>query len=69
MKNLLASFLWLMMAGCAATLPELKGPLRPDEQLVILGTRPGVTLRIVFITPSADPKGTFLFFQEAKAIW
>lgn len=66
MKNLLASFLWLIMASCAATLPELKVPLSPDEQLVILSTRPDVTLRVVSMIPSTDPKGTFLFFPGSE---
>ena len=60
--NLLASLLWLMLAGCGATLPELKTPLLRGEELVILGTRPGVTVRVLMITPNAVPKGTFLYF-------
>lgn len=56
------SFLWLMMAGCAATLPELKTPLLPGEELVILATRPGVTVRVLMITPNTAPMGTFLYF-------
>src|SRR5688572_33278752 len=61
-KIFLISFLWLMMAGCAATLPELKTPLLPGEELVTLATRPGVTVRVLMITPNAVPKGTFLYF-------
>ena len=60
--NLLASLLWLMLAGCGATLPELKTPLLRGEELVILSTRPGVTVRVLMITPNAVPKGTFLYF-------
>jgi len=51
-----------MMAGCGATLPELKTPLLPGEELVILATRPGVTVRVLMITPNTVPKGTFLYF-------
>jgi hypothetical protein len=58
----LTSFLWLIMAGCGATLPELKTPLLRGEELVILGTRPGVTVRVLMITPNTVPKGTFLYF-------
>jgi acetyl esterase/lipase len=58
----LISFLCLMMAGCAARLPELKTPLLPGEELVILGTRPGVTVRVLIKTPNSLPNGTFLYF-------
>ncbi len=58
----LAAVLCLMLAGCAATLPELKTPLARDEELLILPTRPGVTVRIVLASPQEVPKGTFLFF-------
>ena len=63
-ENLLASLLWLTMAGCAATLPEFKGALLPGEELVTLATRPGVTVRILLTTPSAIPRGIFLFFPR-----
>jgi len=65
-RNLLASFLWLMLAGCAASLPELKAPLLAGEELVTLPTRPGVTVRVVLITPNTVPKGTFLFFPGSE---
>ena len=65
-ENLLASLLWLMITGCAATLPELKGPLLPGEEIVTLGTRPGVTVRVLLITPNAVPKGTFIFFPGGE---
>lgn len=65
-ENLLASLLWLMLAGCAATLPELKAPLLPGEELVTLATRPGVTVRVLLTTPNAVPKGTFLFFPGSE---
>jgi hypothetical protein len=65
-ENLLASLLWLMMAGCAVTLPELKGPLDPGEELVTLGTRPGVTVRVLLTTPNVVPKGVFLFFPGGE---
>jgi len=61
-ENLVVSLLWLMMAACAATLPELKAPLLPGEELVTLATRPGVTVRVLLVTPNAVPKGVFLFF-------
>jgi hypothetical protein len=61
-ETLLASLLWMMMVGCAATLPELKGPLDPGEELVTLSTRPGVTVRVFLTTPKTVPKGIFLFF-------
>jgi Serine aminopeptidase, S33 len=61
-ENLLASLLWLMMAGCSASLPELKAPLLPGEELVTLATRPGVTVRVLLITPNTVPKGIFLYF-------
>lgn len=64
--NLLASFLWLMTAACAATLPELKSPLAPDEELVTLSTRPGVTVRVLWKTPSSPPAGSFLFFPGSE---
>jgi hypothetical protein len=62
-ESFLVSFLWLMITGCAATLPELKGPLAPGEELVTLATRPGVTVRVLLITPDAIPKGVFVFFS------
>ena len=32
-ENLLASLLWLMINGCNAVLPQVKGPLGPGEEL------------------------------------
>jgi dienelactone hydrolase len=61
-KNLLASLLWLMIADCAANLPELKGPLEPGEELVTLSTRPGVTVRVLLITRDTDPKAIVIYF-------
>jgi len=60
-EDLLASVLWLMMAGCAATLPELKTPLGRGEELVTLGTRPGVTVRVLLMTPNTDPKAILVY--------
>jgi hypothetical protein len=68
-KIFLTSFLWLMMAGCAATLPELKTPLLPGEELVTLATRPGVTVRVLMITPNTVPKVHSSIFQVATALW
>jgi len=65
-ENFLASLLCLIMAGCAATLPELKSPLLPGEELVTLATRPGVTVRVLLITPNAVPKGVFLFLPGGE---
>jgi hypothetical protein len=65
-ENFLASLLCLIMAGCAATLPELKSPLLPGEELVTLATRPGVTVRVLLITPNAVPKGVFLFLTGGE---
>lgn len=61
-ESFLVSFVWLMLAGCAGTLPQLKTPLLPDEELVILTTRPGVTVRVLMVAPKAVAKGTFLYF-------
>ena len=61
-ENLLASLLWLMITSCAATLPELKHPLLPGEELVTLTTRPGVTVRVLLMTPKTDPKGILVYF-------
>ena len=61
-----ASLLWFMMAGCAVALPELKRPLAPGEELVTLGTRPGVTVRVLLLIPKTVPKGTFLFFPGSE---
>jgi pimeloyl-ACP methyl ester carboxylesterase len=55
-----------MMIGCAATLPEIKGPLRPGEELVTLSTRPGVTVRVLLIVPDTRPNGLFLFFHGGE---
>jgi hypothetical protein len=63
--HLLASLVW-MMVGCAASLPEFKDRLAPDEQLISLPTRPGVTVRILLRTPNIVPKGTFLFFLGSE---
>src|ERR1043166_4780595 len=57
---------WLTIAGCAATLPEVKGPLLPGEELVIITTRPGVTVRMLLMPPKAVPKGVFLFFPGGE---
>ena len=65
-ENLLASLLWLMITSCAATLPELKAPLGPAEELVTLATRPGVTVRILLIAPNAPPTGIFIFFPGGE---
>ena len=64
--NLLASLLWLMLAGCGATLPELKTPLLRGEELVILATRPGVTVRVLLITPNTVPKGIFIYYPGGE---
>jgi pimeloyl-ACP methyl ester carboxylesterase len=61
-----ASLLWLTTVGCAASLPDLKAPLAPDEQLISLPTRRNVTVRILLRTPSNSPKGTFLFFPGSE---
>ena len=61
-----ASILWLTTVGCAASLPDLKDPLAPDEQLISLPTRRNVTVRILLRTPSNSPKGTFLFFPGSE---
>jgi len=60
-KNFLAVLLGLLIAGCASALPELK-VLGPGEEVVTLSTRPGVTVRLLLITPNIDPKGVFIFF-------
>jgi hypothetical protein len=67
-KNFFASVLWLMLTGCAAALPEFKGPLFPGEELVTLSTRPGVTVRVLLITPSTAAKGVFLFFPWRRRL-
>lgn len=61
-----ASLLWLTTVGCTASLPDLKAPLAPDEQLISLPTRRNVTVRILLRTPSNSPKGTFLFFPGSE---
>ena len=61
-ENLLASLLWLMMAGCVPTLLEFKGTLGPGEELVTLTTRPGVTVRVLLMTPNTDPKAILVYF-------
>jgi hypothetical protein len=65
-RNLLVAALWSIIAGCAATLPEVKGPLLPGEELLTIATRPGVTVRILLMTPKAVPKGVFLFFPGGE---
>ncbi|MBI4523625.1 MAG: hypothetical protein HY695_07420 [Deltaproteobacteria bacterium] len=64
--NLLAPLLWLTLAGCAGTLPELHVPLRSGEEIVTLATRPGVTVRVFLITPKTVSKGTFIFFPGGE---
>jgi hypothetical protein len=64
--NLLASLLWLVLAGCAARLPELKAPLLAGEELVTLATRPGVTVRVLVVSPKTVPKGIFVFFPGGE---
>jgi hypothetical protein len=54
------------LAGCAAALPEVKGPLGASEELATLSTRPGVTIRVLLMTPRTVPKGTFLFFPGGE---
>jgi len=65
-RNLSAVLLSLTMAGCAAALPEVKGPLGAGEELATLSTRPGVTVRVLLTTPNAVPKGVFLFFPGGE---
>jgi len=66
-ENLLASLLWLTIAGCTAALPEFKAPLGPGGELVTLATRPpGVTVRVLLVTPNTAPKGSFLFFPGGE---
>jgi hypothetical protein len=55
-----------MIAGCAASLPEIKGPLLAGEELVKLNTRPGVTVRVLLVTPNTVPKAVLLFFPGGE---
>jgi pimeloyl-ACP methyl ester carboxylesterase len=64
-ENFPAVLFSLLIAGCAAAVPELK-VLAPGEELVILPTRPGVTVRVLLITPATSPKGLFLFFPGGE---
>lgn len=68
-ENFLALLLCLMIAACAATLPELKGPVAPREKLVTLATRPGVTVRVLLITPDTIAKGYSCISRVATALW
>jgi hypothetical protein len=61
-KYFLASLLWLTLAGGAAAVPEFKGPLRPGEELFTLPTRPGVTVRILLMTPNTNSKAIVVYF-------
>lgn len=62
-EHLLASLLWLMMAGCATTtVPEFTGTLGSREELLTLATRPGVTVRVLLMSPITDPKGIVVYF-------
>lgn len=61
-KHALAPLLWLMIAGCAPTMPEFKGTLGPGQELVTLATRHGVTVRVLLITPNIDPTAILLYF-------
>jgi pimeloyl-ACP methyl ester carboxylesterase len=60
--SLLVSLLLVALAGCATALPEFKGALGPGEELVTLGTRPGVTVRVLLMTPKTDPNAVIVYF-------
>lgn len=65
-ENLLASLLCGVIAACSNVLPEVKGPLRSGEELVTLPTRPGVTVRVLLVTPKTLPKGIFIFYPGGE---
>jgi acetyl esterase/lipase len=65
-ENLPSLLLCLIMIGCSAALPQLKDPLRPGEDIVTLATRPGVTVRVLLITPRIVPNGIFIFFPGGE---
>jgi hypothetical protein len=65
-EKLLTSLLYLLVAGCATALPEFKGPLGPGEEFITLATRPGVTVRVLLISPKAVAKGIFVFFSGGE---
>ena len=65
-SDYLLAVLCLVVAGCSAKLPELKSPLARYEELVTLVTRPGVTVRVLLISPNAVPKGVFVFFPGGE---
>jgi dienelactone hydrolase len=63
----------LVLAGvvtaCSTTpvpLLEFRGVLAANETLVSVGTRPGITTRVLFTTPPGAPKGVFLFFPGGE---
>ena len=67
-ENFLAALLGLFIAGlgAAATVPQLTTPLGDGQELVVVATRPGVTVKILFLIPDTAPKGAFLFFPGGE---
>lgn len=57
------------VAGCApaqTTLPEIRARLSPNEELVVLETRPKVTTRVLLTKPTGVPKGIVLHFPGGE---
>lgn len=57
------------VAACApayAALPEIRARLAPNEELVVLETRPNVTIRVLLTKPTGAPKGVVLHFPGGE---
>jgi dienelactone hydrolase len=65
-ENWLASLLCLVITACTGALSQVKGPLAPGDELVTLATRPGVTVRVLLMTPKTVPKGIFIFYPGGE---
>lgn len=53
------------MTSCAATLPEMVS-LGSWQEVTSLNTRPGVTIRVLLMTPTTSAKGIFLLFPGGE---
>lgn len=60
----LVPLLWLLMPGCATSLPEFKGSLVSGGEFITLSTRAGVTVRFLLLIPdnAASARAVVLYF-------
>jgi pimeloyl-ACP methyl ester carboxylesterase len=52
----------LCLGAAAQSNPERTRPLQPDDEIIALETRPGITTQLLIASPKGEAKGIFLLF-------